>query len=80
MATRKTQGMIIGVLWLVYLAALVLVIVMYNDTPLSRGHGFPHMPLYGAVVWWFFFFIPLLGSTWGYFNDWREPDARYERP
>ncbi len=77
MATRRTQGTVIGVLWLVYIVALVMVVIMFQDKPISRGFGFPHMPLYGAVTWWFFFAIPLIGSTWGYFNDWKDraPDA-----
>ncbi len=68
---RRRQGTIIGVLWVVYLIALVAVIIGFNNTPISRGEGFPHMPLYGAVTWWFFLAIPLIGSTWGFLNDWR---------
>ena len=71
MATRRSRALLLGFLWIAAFALLALVIVLYDDTALSRGSGFPHMPLYGAVTWWFFFMIPLIGSTWGFFNDWK---------
>jgi hypothetical protein len=43
--------------------------VTYNGTKLSYSQKFPGMPLYGAMTWWFFFTIPVIGFTWGYFND-----------
>ncbi len=70
MAKRKRSIALVGVLWLLALGLLAVVILLYNDTRLShRATGFPYMPLYGAVTWWFFLVIPLIGWTWGYFND-----------
>ena len=82
MAKRKRSVALVGVLWLLALALLAATIVLYNDTPLShRTDGFPRMPLYGAVTWWFFLVIPLIGWTWGYFNDLKDDgvDRRAER-
>jgi hypothetical protein len=96
MARRKRSIALVGVLWLVWIGLLVVVILLYSDTTLSHranlpylsryrmGYphtGFPYMPLYGAVTWWFFFAIPLIGWTWGYFNDLKSSglDARYDR-
>ena len=71
MARRRTGIAVIGVLWLLAIALLAVVIVAFGDTRLSRGSGFPHMPRYGAVTWWFFFVIPLIGVTYAFFNEWR---------
>ncbi len=71
MANRRTQGAVIGVLWLVALGVLAALLLFYGDTPYVHRTSFPYMPLYGAVVWWFFFVIPLIGATWGFFNDWK---------
>ena len=40
----------------------------------ESGHvlTFPHLPFYGAISWWFFFLIPVIGITYGYFNDWKD--------
>ena len=82
MAKRKRSIALVGVLWLLALGLLVVTILLYNDTRLShRATGFPYMPLYGAVTWWFFLVIPLIGWTWGVFNDLKSSglDARYDR-
>ncbi len=96
MARRKRSVALAGVLWLLAIGLLVVMILLYNDTWLSHranlvyqsrylmGHrrtGFPYMPLYGAVTWWFFLVIPLIGWTWGFFNDMKDSgiDERYER-
>jgi hypothetical protein len=34
------------------------------------------MPLYGAMTWWFFLITPLIGWTWGYFNDLKDDGMR----
>ena len=49
---------------------------VFSVPPRLSEHGFPHMPLYGAMTWWFFFAIPLIGLTWGFFNDWKG-DRKY---
>ncbi len=72
MANRRTQGAVIGVLWLIALVVLVAALLFFENTPYAyRSGGFPNLPLYGALTWWFFFVIPLIGATWGFFNDWR---------
>jgi hypothetical protein len=72
--SRRSQGALIGVLWLVFIAVAVVLVLMV-PARLSE-HGFPHMPRYGAMTWWFFFAIPLIGLTWGFFNDWKG-DRKY---
>jgi hypothetical protein len=80
MAKRKRSIALVGVLWLLALGLLAVTIVLYNDTRLShRSTGFPYMPLYGAVTWWFFLVIPLIGWTWGYFNDLKDDGIDRER-
>ena len=71
MANRRTQGAVLGVLWLVALAVLLVVVLLFDNTPFPYRTGFPYMPFYGAVTWWFFLVIPLIGATWGFFNDWK---------
>ncbi len=68
--TRRSQGTVIAALWVVAIVLLVVVFVVF-DTPRNAHAGFPHMPLYGAITWWFFLTIPLIGATWGFFNDWK---------
>ena len=34
------------------------------------------MPLYGAMTWWFFLITPLIGWTWGYFNDLKDDGVK----
>ncbi|MBC7791964.1 MAG: hypothetical protein H7Z74_18615 [Anaerolineae bacterium] len=77
MAKRKRSVALVGVLWLIALVLLVVLFVTYNDTRMShRSTGFPYMPLYGAMTWWFFLVIPLIGWTWGYFNDLKDSGVR----
>lgn len=84
MTRRVRHGAVLGVMWLLSLALLALIVVMYVFTPtgarFSRGYGFPHMPMYGAVTWWFFFTIPLIGWTWGFFNDLKDPGLKGPGP
>ena len=62
---------------LISITAIVFLFVAYNDTKLSHQMLFPGMPLYGAMTWWFFFTIPVIGWTWGYFNDLKDsPDIQ----
>lgn len=70
MPRRRAGIAILGLLWIIAIGLLVAAIIAYGDTRLSRGSGFPHMPLYGAVTWWFFFTIPLIGVTYAFFNEW----------
>ncbi len=87
---------VLWLVWLGLLAALIFLYAVYNDGQLANrslmpylsryrmGYpltGFPYMPLYGAVTWWFFLAIPLIGWTWGVFNDLKDKglDARYDR-
>jgi len=77
MEKRKRSVALVGVLWLLALVLLVVLFVTYNDTRMShRSTGFPYMPLYGAMTWWFFLVIPLIGWTWGYFNDLKDTGVR----
>jgi hypothetical protein len=73
-ARMATRGRIVGVIlgWIVVLAAFAAAWVAYHGTRLSRAvEGFPRMPFYGAVAWWFFlFFIPMLGLTYGALFEW----------
>ncbi len=78
MANRRTQGAVIGVLWLIAFVVLVATLLFFENTPYSRRSGFPNLPLYGALTWWFFLVIPLIGATWGFFNDWRGDRERHE--
>lgn len=77
MATRRSRGTFLAVLWVL---ALVLAAVMwwaYGPThKLGFRSGFPYMPRYGAMTWWFFFVIPLIGYTWGWFNDLHDDGIR----
>ncbi len=70
-SNRRRSGMIIGVLWVVALVVLVAVVIYFGDTRVQQREGFPWMPRYGAITWWFFLVIPLIGATYGFFNDWR---------
>lgn len=74
MSKRRGRVLIIAVLWLVSLGILAAAILLFNDTRLSRRTGFPYMPLYGAVTWWFFLTIPVIGLTWGLLNDLKRDD------
>lgn len=69
MLKRGSRLLLIAVLWLFSLGLLAAVIALFNNTRLSHRMGFPYMPLYGAVTWWFFFTIPVIGLTWGLLND-----------
>jgi hypothetical protein len=69
---------VIVFLWIVAMALLAAVIIAFGDTRLSRGSGFPHMPRYGAITWWFFLVIPLIGATYAFFNEWKRD--RGQRP
>ena len=67
--TRKTQGAVLALGWLGSAALFAFLYVAYHGTKLSYQTTFPGMPFYGAMSWWFFFTIPVIGFTWGYFND-----------
>ena len=69
MAQKRSSGIIVIALWLLSVVLFVALFITYHDTPLSRKMGFPGMPLYGAMTWWFFLTIPVIGYTWGWFND-----------
>lgn len=75
-ANRRRQGSILAVLWVVYIVLLIVAYMAFNNTRLSHRSGFPYMPLYGAMTWWFFFAIPLIGTTYGFLNDWKDKDDR----
>jgi hypothetical protein len=74
MTTRgRLGGLVIG--WLIVIGLLVATFVFYGGTRLSQPHrltGFPQMPLYGAITWWFFLAIPMIGLTYGVLNEWRK--------
>jgi p-aminobenzoyl-glutamate transporter AbgT len=74
MASRaRIGGLVIG--WLIVIGLLVATFVFYGGTRLSQPHrltGFPQMPLYGAITWWFFLAIPMIGLTYGVLNEWRK--------
>ncbi|MDQ3699086.1 MAG: hypothetical protein M3373_13870 [Gemmatimonadota bacterium] len=82
---RKRSLALVGILWLLSIGLLVVIILLYNDTRLSQraltpaSAGFPYMPLYGAITWWFFLTIPLIGWTWGYFNDLRDDGTHLDQ-
>ena len=78
MARKRNVGLV-AILWILALALGVVLFVLYNDTRLSHVQsGFPHMPLYGAMTWWFFLITPLIGWTWGYFNDLKDDGMNRE--
>jgi hypothetical protein len=66
---RKIQGAIVALGWLGSAALFAFLFTTYHGTKLSYQSGFPAMPFYGAMSWWFFFTIPVIGFTWGFFND-----------
>jgi TRAP-type C4-dicarboxylate transport system permease small subunit len=72
MRNRRRTGVVLGVLWLVAILVLVATVIYFGDSRVAQREGFPWMPLYGAVTWWFFLSIPLIGATYGFFNDWRD--------
>lgn len=66
---------ILAIGWAIIIGLLVMTFIFYGGTRLSQPHrltGFPHMPLYGAIVWWFFLAIPMIGLTYGVLNEWRK--------
>ena len=67
--SRRTQSVVLVGGWLFSIALFVFMYVTYYGTKLSYAQHFPGMPFYGAMTWWFFFTIPVIGFTWGYFND-----------
>ena len=74
MASKARIGVLI-VGWLLVVGLFVATLIFYAGTRLSQPHrltGFPHMPLYGAVTWWFFLAIPMIGLTYGVLNEWRK--------
>ena len=81
MTNRRKHGILLAVCWLLSAALFVFLFLTYHNTKLSYQMSFPGMPLYGAMTWWFFFTIPVIGWTWGYFNDLKEPqelEPRYD--
>jgi hypothetical protein len=74
MANRARLPLLV-VGWLIVIGLLVATFIFYGGTRLSQPHrltGFPRMPLYGAITWWFFLAIPMIGLTYGAFNEWRK--------
>jgi hypothetical protein len=67
--SRRTQTVVLVGGWIFAIALFVFMYVTYYGTKLSYSQKFPGMPFYGAMTWWFFFTIPIIGFTWGYFND-----------
>jgi len=79
MVDRRRHGVLLALCWVLSAALFVFLLITYNNTKLSYSMYFPGMPLYGAMTWWFFFTIPIIGWTWGYFNDLKdsiEPEPR----
>ena len=79
MVDRRLHGVLLVICWLLSAALFVFLFITYHNTKLSYSMYFPGMPLYGAMTWWFFFTIPLIGWTWGFFNDLKdsiEPEPR----
>jgi len=79
MVDRRRHGVLLVICWLLSAALFVFLFITYNNTKLSYSMYFPGMPLYGAMTWWFFLTIPLIGWTWGFFNDLKdsiEPESR----
>ncbi len=72
MSNRRRTGMILGVLWIVSIGVLIAAVIYFGDSRVAQRQGPPWMPMYGAVTWWFFLSIPLIGATYGFFNDWRK--------
>jgi hypothetical protein len=71
---RKIQGAVVALGWLGSAALFAFLFATYHGTKLSYQSGFPGMPFYGAMSWWFFFTIPVIGFTWGFFNDLKKTD------
>ena len=69
MANRRRSGVLLALGWVLSLALMAVLFVVYHNTKLSYRTSFPGMPFYGAMTWWFFLTIPLIGWTWGFFND-----------
>jgi hypothetical protein len=69
MANHRRSGVLLALGWVLSLALMVFLFVVYHNTKLSHQAYFPGMPFYGAMTWWLFFTIPLIGWTWGFFND-----------
>jgi hypothetical protein len=67
--SRRAQGVLLAAGWIFSIALFVFMYTRYNGTKLSYQTSFPGMPFYGAMTWWFFFTIPVIGFTWGFFND-----------
>jgi len=67
--SRPMQTVVLVGGWIFSIALFAFMWVTYNGTKLSYSEKFPGMPFYGAMTWWFFFTIPVIGFTWGYFND-----------
>lgn len=89
MTTRRRHGVLLLICWFLSAALFVFLLLTYNNTKLSYQMAFPGMPLYGAMTWWFFLTIPVIGWTWGYFNDLKDsqegeieprPGPRLEQP
>ncbi|HXE61280.1 MAG TPA: hypothetical protein VN607_11270 [Gemmatimonadaceae bacterium] len=83
MVDRRRHGVLLALCWVLSAALFVFLLITYNNTKLSYSMYFPGMPLYGAMTWWFFFTIPIIGWTWGYFNDLKdsiEPEPRKGPP
>jgi hypothetical protein len=83
MVDRRRHGLLLALCWVLSAALFVFLFITYDNTKLSYSMYFPGMPLYGAMTWWFFFTIPVIGWTWGYFNDLKdsiEPDSRKGPP
>ncbi|HEX5180461.1 MAG TPA: hypothetical protein VFW04_14085 [Gemmatimonadaceae bacterium] len=79
MINRRRHGVALVICWILSAALFVFLFITYDNTKLSYSMYFPGMPLYGAMTWWFFFTIPLIGWTWGFFNDLKdsiEPEPR----
>ncbi|HJR64363.1 MAG TPA: hypothetical protein VJ803_11730 [Gemmatimonadaceae bacterium] len=66
--SKRPPYALVGILWLIAIGVLVLIVIAFPERVAARS-GFPYMPRYGAITWWFFFTIPLIGWTWGVFND-----------
>jgi hypothetical protein len=63
------QGIVLALAWVGSIALFIFLFITYHGTKLSYQTTFPGMPFYGAMTWWFFFTIPVIGFTWGFFND-----------
>jgi hypothetical protein len=66
---RKMQTVIVLAGWIFSAALFAFLYSTYHGTKLSYQRSFPGMPFYGAMAWWFFFSIPVIGFTWGYLTD-----------